>query len=215
MARGCLRIAVAIGATALSAFAASISVVNPSFEADPQSCAGCFTLNLATGWSATGQSSTFQPSAGSFASVPNGINVGAAGSANGSGDFFQTLSAVLQANTAYALTVEVGQRLDFPFGGYVVELLAGSVVLASDSSLSPARGAFLLSTVVYNSGSSPAQLGQALAIHLTGKGPGQADFDSVALDAVTGAGVPEPASPMLVFAAISLLAYRFRRVAHS
>lgn len=124
----------------------------------------------------------------------------------------QTLSATLQADTAYSLRVRVGNiasgtsvdntvyNLD-GFPGYRIDLLAGGVVIASDNnSLLPAEGTFLESTINLTTGASHAQLGQALGIRLVnlnvidGAAPTadlEVDFDHVRLDAVA---IPEPAS---------------------
>ena len=102
----------------------------------------------------------------------------------GNGVLVQSLGVMLQPNTAYTLVFSVGSRADYVFAGYTVELLAGSTVLASDSSMSPPSGTFATGRIAYSStNASPAILGQALGIRLTGNGKGQADFDKISLDA--------------------------------
>ena len=131
--------------------------------------------------------------------VPEGENAGytTANSSRDSG-MSQVLSATLEANTRYELTVQVGNP--FLFNGstttanYRVELLAGGVLLASDTGPSPADDTtWKTATVVYDSGEEPAQLGEPLEIRLIavnytdGKG---VDFDDVQLSAEGPA--PEP-----------------------
>jgi hypothetical protein len=103
----------------------------------------------------------------------------------------QVLSATLQANTQYNLTALVGNP--FLFNGstttanYRMELLAGGVLLASDTGTSPANDTtWKTAGLTYNSGAEPAQLAEALEIRLLavnftdGKG---VDFDDVGLTA--------------------------------
>jgi hypothetical protein len=151
---------------------------------------------------------TFKPSTGPggiFPSgIPDGLNVAALGSANaalGDGVLVQTLGATLQPNTTYTLAFFVGSRTDVVFGGYNVELLAGSTTLAADSSLAPPSGTFVMGRVVYSSsGANPALLGQALGIRLTGRGSGQAEFDKISLDAT-------PTTPTLMTRVLPQLAF--------
>jgi hypothetical protein len=99
----------------------------------------------------------------------------------------QVLSDVLTANTLYTLQVEVGNRLDTPFPGYVVQLLAGGVLLAEDNnSLSPADGTFATSTVTFTALPGDPNLGQPLEIRLRSFGR-QTNFDDVRLTAVASA----------------------------
>ena len=81
-----------------------------------------------------------------------------------SGSILQTLGATVQANTTYILTVEVGARADNPFTGYAASLLAGNATLASGHKATPMGGTFVTEVVVYESGATPAQLGQPLQI---------------------------------------------------
>jgi hypothetical protein len=113
------------------------------------------------------------------------VNVLALGEISGiDGVVVQTLDATLQPNTTYTLVFSVGSRADFTFGGYSVELLAGSTTLASDSSLSPPSGTFVPGRIVYSTSSAnPALLGQKLGVRLTGRGRVQACFDKISLDA--------------------------------
>jgi hypothetical protein len=86
-----------------------------------------------------------------------------------------------------------------PAAEYRIDLLAGSTVLASDSSQSIAPDEWKTSTVTYTT--QPGDpLGQPLEIRLVNLAtPGEGaevDFDNVRLDA--SAVVPEPVSAMLI-----------------
>jgi hapalindole H/12-epi-hapalindole U/12-epi-fischerindole U synthase len=121
----------------------------------------------------------------------------------------QTLDAVLEADTRYTLTVEVGNiasgvSVVQPFAsfgffdlrgfpGYRIELLAGGVVVATDNNtLLPEEGDFLTSTVRLDVRGEHEQLGEQLAIRLVNLNQSdvldpvvdlEVDFDTVALDA--------------------------------
>ena len=176
-------VALALGARPGLA-ATSIPIVNPGFEADVLPPGGI--LNTISGWLATsgGGDGVFHPTAAQYPSgVPEGVNIAYV---NLSGNFVrQVLAEALQANTSYRLEVAVGRRMDEAFAGYRVQLLAGGVLLAEDnSSLTPAPGQFLVSTVNYTAGASDPQLGRPLEIALRSPGV-QANFDDVRLTAGT------------------------------
>jgi hypothetical protein len=125
----------------------------------------------------------------------------------------QQLSATLQADTAYTLSVDVGDiascaglvppytnffNLD-GFPGHRVQLLAGGVVVAEhDAALSLGEGDWARVEATFVTGSAHAQLGQPLAIRLVNRHqpdvPGvsglEVDFDDVQLDATSVAAVP-------------------------
>lgn len=139
----------------------------------------------------------------------------------------QTLAATLQPATRYTLQVDVGNiasGTSLPgsadgggvfynlagFPGYRLELLAGGQLLAADhASLAGqiAEGSFRTATLLFDSGSAPALLGQALGIRLINLAqPGSAerpnievDFDNVRLVA---SAVPEPSQAALWLAAL-------------
>ena len=139
----------------------------------------------------------------------------------------QTLSATLQPNTAYTLSVEVGniasgtstvepfQGFGFfdlrGFPGYRIDLLAGNVVIAQDNSmLLPDEGEFEESVINVVIGDMHPQLGQDLTIRLVNLNVQdlndpvvdlEVDFDDVRLDATV---VPAPRSSLLVFIGIGL-----------
>jgi hypothetical protein len=190
--------------------AASIAVTNYSFEDSvvlncPGGGSTCINVGVVPGWSPQNVGTTFKPSTGAGGEfpggIPDGVNVLALGGPNvfgpPSGEVYQTLTASVQANTTYTLTIFVGQRGDYPLSGYTISLVANGVMLASDSSLRPSGGTFLADTITYTSGANPVELGQDLEIDLFSSGlsspnaGGQIEFDDVTLNAMTTAS-PEP-----------------------
>jgi hypothetical protein len=115
---------------------------------------------------------------------------------NDSGSISQTLSATLQADTTYTLTVATGFRADLPgygfdtFPGYGIELWAGSTMLASAYGTDVALDSWKDVTATYTSGASVTAA--ALRINLVGYGI-QTNYDNVRLTAV-----PEPATLALL-----------------
>ena len=82
----------------------------------------------------------------------------------------QVLSATLEADTQYDLSVLVGNPVLYNEGltaDYRIELLAGGVLLASDTGPSPVDDTtWATVSLSYNSGANPAQLGLPLEIRL-------------------------------------------------
>jgi len=168
----------------------ALSIINPGFESDILAAGAATTDVFAAGWTCaavpSGGCGAFHPQAAQFGSVPEGVNVAYS---NG-GTISQVLAATLSSNTLYTLTVKVGKRLDLNFPGYVIQLMAGNTVLAQDNStVSPASGAFLSSTITYQSPVSGPLLGQNLKIVLLANGI-QGIFDAVSLSTsqATGCG---------------------------
>jgi hypothetical protein len=199
------------------ALAGPIAITNPGFEDVVQGV----TLTMSNpsvgewgyasppGW--TGGAGPTPPNAGvlkpiaSISIPPEGLNV-----AWGNGPTIgQILGATLLPSTGYVLTVEVGERTDRPSVGYLVELLAGGVVLASDSGATGGPGGWLTSTVYYASPFTPPT--GALEIRLSQLGGwaagSQTLFDQVGLEAV-----PEPASFFLIGSGLFGLALVSRRL---
>lgn len=209
--------------------AASLLILNPSFET-PVTAPGTFVTDAApSGWSTYGNIHFFGRAVGVLnpASTtlyldpaPQGANVGVvflldAGPAVESG-LVQTLADTLQTETRYVLTVAVGNiandanpphnSFDFAgFPGYRVDLLAGGTVIASDdNTLLPGEGRFLTSTVEISIGASHALAGQALGIRLVnldGAEGIEVNFDDVRLEATP---VPEPAGAASLFGLVAL-----------
>ncbi len=226
----------ALGGSVTALRANPVTVVNAGFEdTSGQSVFNEFTLGQPAGWNfhnptdLIGSPGTFtgtlQPNGSDFfnATAPEGSKVTILFNSEREGEgeygYVQTLAATLQADTTYALTVQVGniasgtaQNNEFfdldGFPGYRVDLLAGNTVIAQDlNTLAIAEGEFALSTVSISIGAVHAQLGQALGIRLVNlnvisDGYTQAtspdlevDFDDVSLSATT---VPEPATGLLL-----------------
>jgi hypothetical protein len=195
-------------ASGIRASAGAITIANPSFES-PVQPPGSFNVGTVAGWTSTGDSGVFHPIIGSeFNSIPDGLQTGYS---NG-GALSQILSTTLVTSTAYTLQVDVGKRLDCCAGfGPIIQLWAGSTLLATATNVGPTAGNFLTETLSYTSTSSDPQAGQALRIVLDSTG-GQTDFDNVRLDgtAVTISPTPEPASIALLGVGIVALLVRKR-----
>jgi hapalindole H/12-epi-hapalindole U/12-epi-fischerindole U synthase len=203
-------------------YSASLLISNHSFE-DPVTSAGTFITSNSSGpsgWDIYGptasnrQFGVLNPAMTTLyvgGMVPDGANIGVVfllGTA-GEGGLQQTLSNTLQLNTAYTLTVEVGNIANDPnpphssfnftgFPGYRIDLMAGGSVLASDNNgLSISDGAYATSTVSFTTGLSHLNSGENLRIRLVNlNGSGiEVNFDDVRLDAVA---VPEPSSALLL-----------------
>ena len=184
----------------------AITIVNPGVEdpvladggwetAPPGWTDGYYDIAAPTVWVVgDSEAGVYNPTvADGYGGVaPEGLNAMAVTSGAGSDKGMnQILSATLQTNTQYDLSVLVGNP--YLFNGstatadYRIELLAGGVVLDSDTGSSPADDTtWTTAGLTYNSGASPAQLGGALEIRLLavdftdGKG---VDFDDVKLTA--------------------------------
>ena len=132
--------------------------------------------------------------------VPDGNQVAYS---NG-GTIAQQLSAVLQPNTRYTLSVDIGRRKVLPFLGNNIRLLAGDTgltTLAISNSVTPAAGTFERVTVSYTSGDiGDPLIGKPLHIYLSSYGV-QTNFDNITLDASP---IPEP-SAMLGLLGFGLL----------
>jgi PEP-CTERM motif len=242
---------------ATAAQASTITVLNPSFEDDVLSCTpsspGCGTNNSITDWTGstaypggfdgvgvdyTGDFGVYDPGTVSYpGGVPNGVNVAYVQAIANSASISQTLSATLQANDTYTLTVWEGLRDDtgvidpgLGCNGSNISLEADGTVLnslANETTVTcpSVRGAFQEFTVTFNSaGVNPALLGDALEIVLTANGsgsiyePSEIDFDAVSLSDTlgtpgTGTAVPEPGSLAIMAAAFIGIVITRRRLA--
>ena len=194
------------------AFAASLTIVNPSFE-DPVLANGAFTVNAIPGWSdfispAVG---VFNPSSTSGHYTAEGIIPDGANVAYGNSGFFcQILSDTLQTNTKYTLDVDVGKRddgvatlkrftIDFrafsPAPSFSQDTLAGVdsgvPVAPRIAATVPASDSFATNTIMFETGDSHPRAGQSLLICISIFGSGaQVNFDNVRLDASSV--TPEP-----------------------
>lgn len=190
--------------------AATITISDPSFET-PVLPPGSFAFITGTGWTATGGTPVIDfPGTNQFASVPDGNQVAILDDFNGTGTLSQTFAATLSATTTYTLTFWVGNDLLLPYTGYTAALTAGGVTLTGDTSaVSPTAGRFLQDTITFNSGSSPAQLGQTLGITLSDVGFNSVAFDEFQLDGspTTLGAAPEPQTWMLLGGGLLLLVW--------
>jgi hypothetical protein len=117
---------------------------------------------------------------------------------------------LLTANTTYTLIVAIGHRLNDVWGGYDIQLLAGSTIIGEQKdTFIPADGGPLVDrTIVVNSNSFSGLFGQPLTILLSGTiGNSTTEFDNVRISALT---VPEPCSAWLLLLGTPLLAARLR-----
>ena len=166
----------------------AIPILNPKFDMDVLTCSpgsNCGQIGI-TGWIVGPGTGVEKCSATQYPGTPStGMYVAAVGDTATSGSIMQTLGATVQANTTYILTVEVGARADYPFTGYLASLLAGNVTLASGHKSTPVGGTFVTEVVGYESGATPAQLGQPLQILITSPGDGQTNIQNVTLTAVS------------------------------
>ena|GEM_PF-1166213 len=110
----------------------------------------------------------------------------------GVGGVAQILGAKFEADTAYTMTVEVGNSNYYYFSGYKVQLLAGGTVIAEDNdTLWPGYKLWATSTVAYTYNAADAALvGEPLEIRLLSlgldkDGPGVDDVIGVEFDNVT------------------------------
>jgi len=159
-----------------------ISILNPGFEDNILPDLGQGPIDS---WDVGPSAGSWNPTTDHFTDeAPEGQNTAFS---NGS-TISQILSDTLAANVLYTLEVEVGNRLDFGFPGYSVELWTvpselwvGGILLAFDDSLTPIAGSFETSTVTFTSNPNTPNLGSELEIRLTSAGT-QTNFDDVRLN---------------------------------
>ena len=205
-----------------------VPVANASFEepvlADIDLAPG---PGIVGGWSFAASPNTFlgifNPPEGSYPGAGgNGTPSGADGANaaylfnnGGPAEFVeatQTLAASLEAGNVYELRVAVGRFLPgqpyvpSSFGGYRIELRAGSTVIADDQdAVDPPTGAFADAVAVATADAlDPALLGEPLSIRLTisaTDAPRSTHFDDVRLTRT-----PVPAVPGLSAGAAAALA---------
>jgi hypothetical protein len=196
------------GAAVLSA--TPVVVTNFGFEADVLADNAFTTNTFASGWTCSGGScGAFNPTTASFtpdnplAAPAQGVNFAYS---NG-GVISQSVGINVASQGIYTLTVAVGNRLDNAFPGYLVELVAGSTVVATDNTgVTPLKGQFLNSIISYTAPVSGPTIGQALSIRLSSVGI-QTAFDNVRLDAA----VPEPGTWSMLLIGFGAMAAGIRR----
>lgn len=142
--------------------------------------------------------------------VPDGQNVAYSRDAV----LTQLLDDVVQPNTLYELSVDVGYRLDNPFPpAFHVQLVAADVMVENLVPVFPSPGGFATTTISYLVGADDQFIGDHLEIRLWGQGDlgnnTQAHFDNVRLTATS---VPEASSFLLLGgAAAAAMLWRRRR----
>ena len=187
----------------------TITIDNPGFE-DPVLGEDDYTWLDTPGWTQVGGDghgvwnvtlSDFDP-----VIAPEGENVvytenAPAGVANG---VAQVLTETFAADTAYTLTVDVGNSWAYYYSGYSVQLLAGGILIAEDNdTLWPDYMKWATSTVVYTyDPADSALVGQPLEIRLLNLGLDKdpsdtvgVEFDNVTLLSDAGG---EPAATIVV-----------------
>jgi len=169
---------------------------------------GVYSIGGISGWNTIGMVGAWSPTSIVYTSVPDGNSVAWVHS----GSISQVLSETLNVGT-YDLKIFVGNRINYDFPGYSVELYAGDNLLATSNSLIPDDGTFALLTLEYLAEAGNSNLGNALKIVLTGLGH-QTNFDKISLDYTSAnqdlASVPEPAIILLLGLGLACLA-GFRR----
>ena len=191
--------------------AALLTIVNASFET-PAKADGDSSpppTPPIVGWIVGGGTGAgvFNPITGIHYSGPGATDGLQVAYSNGGGsNIAQILGDTLTANTQYTLRVDIGDRFDTAFGGYTVDFLAGTTVLASDNNTLLPNDGFLTSTVSFFAPSGHANLGQSLQIRLTSNGV-QTNFDNVRLDAtpLQVSVTPEPAT-LCIWSVFGLIA---------
>ena len=164
-----------------------ILIINRGFE-EPVLVDNDFSYFM-PGWIVIGDSGAFNPASQTYplGNVAAGSNCGyvsccAGGRANGI--MFQSLPAVLMANTTYDLSMFIGQRLETPWANFRMQLRAGStLVIDSPITVAPAPGTFDRRTFQFVCPASHPALGGQLQIRMVHEGgvEHQANYDEFRL----------------------------------
>ncbi len=183
--------------------AESIFIENAGFEQE-QMLDGYYFTGSPSGWTVTGDlGGVFNPTSFHFLSeAPEGQNT--AWSHNAA--FSQVLDDVLTVNTSYALSIDIGDRLDMNLGAYFVELWAGDSKLASAIPVLPESGGFSTVIVTYEALVGDLNAGSALMIRFGSSSP-TTNFDIVRLNTTL---IPTP-GPLALLVLAGAVAGRRRR----
>lgn len=198
------------GAMACLVSAAGADVINPSFEIDV--LAHDTWVYQADGWVVTGDAGTFHaPIAAYPGGAPTGHNVGfvQSGWDMPTGILEQTTEFVLEAGMVCELHAMIGRRVDnplIPWGGYIMSMYAGDVLLAQDLTEShPDAGMFVPASLFYTVDVGEEAIGQVLRIHF------EALYGQTNIDDVRVVVTPTPGTMVLAVAGVITLGCRRRR----
>ncbi len=175
-----------------------VDIVNASFQLPAQATDGSINVGAVTGWSESGGTiGNFNPSTAFYTNTKiTDSNGGVVGDMAGNTVLFfstaggstveQTLAGTAVGGLKYTLTAAVGYRdaSAVTFGGYAVQLLANStVVAATNSTTAPGTGIFLDVATTYTP--TTADTGKTLALRLGMPvlGANHVDYDNVRLGA--------------------------------
>ncbi len=153
----------------------SIMVDNFSFE-DPPLANGAVSPTVPSWVQISGETGVYNPTAVQF---PAGVSDGSNSSYSAGSAIGQTIAETLIADATYTLEVDVGNRADFVFPGYEIQLWVDGTMRASDqTSASPSAGSFATATASFTT--TAADIGLAVEIRLLSTG-NQVNFDNVGL----------------------------------
>jgi hypothetical protein len=204
-----------------AAHAASVTVVNYSFEDPKLNNPGDYNSTI-TGWdrntSAVAASVEYYNGGHFTANNPlvapadgfQGVSINTNDGGSGiRGMIYQNVGLLLP-QTTYTLTVAMGARLDFggasgSFAMYNGNDLTGAL-LVSSAVFAPAAGTFQEYSVTFTTG---ATVSGNLVVALIHNDAGQVSFDNVRLDATSV--IPEASSSALIASGLCLLAVRRKR----
>ena len=218
-----LRNGLLVLALAASCFASATElVVNGDFETPTpdntwnySNVDGAYKYGSYTGWTSSGASGVWQPSAAMFTSMPSGLQAGWASDGGTGGDLTQNLGYALQLGDTVTFKVSIGDRANLAsqyglttYG--LAELYADNSLIMSASVNAPGTtGAWYNFTLAGSAGQFDAMVGKTLNVRLSSLARQQGSFDNVSVDVES---VPEPATMSLLgLAVVPLLRRRFAK----
>jgi len=187
------------------ASAATVTVLNPSFENPDVGTIGVADDWVQTGGGVLNEAFTGGHTPGHF-TAPDGVQVAWG---NSGATASQILTETLTAGTTYQLTVAVGARDDTSGGSYDIQLLANGDVLGNVTGSLSIGDLFSDVTFSYMATGADTQLGQSLQIVLRTTGT-QMLYDNVRL---TSTVIPEPSAfALMTLGCLGATLVRRRRV---